>query len=88
MAITPEHLLGAYIARANPYKLSPSDPKPKDFELMLDQVEKDKYGAKWYFRNQEYRIAGALRIPYCFTDKDGQEVMDYILIGFEGMGSG
>ena len=80
--------LGRYIARANPYKGNPQDAEPQNFDVMLDETEKDKYGVKWYFRGQELRIAAALRIPYCFTDKDGQPVRDYILIGFEGMGSG
>jgi hypothetical protein len=80
--------LGPYIARANPYKLNPGDPEPDHMDIMLDETEKDNYGATWYFRKGEHRIAAALRIPYCFKDKFGQEVRDYLLVGFEGMGSG
>jgi hypothetical protein len=78
--------LGAYIAKANPYKLNPGDQEASNFNLLLDHVEKDQYGAEWHFRYHEYRIRAALRIPYTFTDKNGQEVRDYLLVGFEGMG--
>ena len=80
--------IGAYIARANPYKQNKMDAGPTDYELMLDKVEKELYQGEWTFRGQPRKIAAAIRIPYCFTDQFGQEVMDYILVGFEGMGSG
>ena len=68
----------AYIARANPYKHNKTDPEPKDRKLMLDKVEKELYQGEWTFRGQPRRVAAALRIPYCFTDQFGQQVMDYI----------
>jgi hypothetical protein len=78
--------LGAYIAKANPYKLNLADAEAANFDVDLDEVEKDQYGSEWHFRYHEYRIRAALRIPYTFTDKNGQKVQDYILVGFEGMG--
>jgi hypothetical protein len=78
--------LGAYIAKANPYKLNLADAEASNFDVDLDAVEKDQYGAEWHFRYHEYRIRVALRIPYTFTDKNGQKVQDYIVVGFEGMG--
>jgi len=54
---------------------------------MLAETEKDYQAIEWKFKTATHRVAWSLRIPYCFTDKYGQTVREYLLIGFEG-GSG
>ena len=80
--------LGEYIIKANPYtkKKNPNDPHPTPMDPMLDGTEQDYYVVLWYFKNGSYRIGKALRIPYCFKNDEGQDVRDYILVGYEGAG--
>ncbi|MBI4011679.1 MAG: hypothetical protein HY359_05165 [Candidatus Rokubacteria bacterium] len=71
--------LGDLIFRENPYGQS--------IELMLKGIEQDtKYTGTWDFRTGSYRIAKALRIPYCYKDAQGVEIKEYLLIGYEGSG--
>ena len=54
---------------------------------MLKGIEQDaKYGGSWNFRTGSYRVAKALRIPYCYKDAQGVEIKEYLLIGYEGSG--
>jgi len=76
--------LANYILRANPYKLNPGDPAPANVELMLDEVEKDGYEGEGVFKKTPHRVVRTIRVPYCYTDQDGQTVTDYLLIGYEG----
>lgn len=84
MAFTDPKDLGKLIFEANPYI-----PKgaPKNFEFMFKDTEMSYKGMQWYFKNGSNYVGKAMRIPYCFTDEDGIEVKDYLLIGFEGGGS-
>jgi len=92
---TPDDL-GLYIFNANPYVTlpagntnppAPAPRKQKALEVMLeDDVEHDYASTYWTFKGTSHYIKKAIRIPYCFTDKDGQKVRDYILVGFEGGG--
>jgi hypothetical protein len=61
-------------------------PEPGDMKPMLEEAEKDYQGSTWYFKTGSLRVALGLRIPYCFTDKSGQEIKEYLLTGFEGSG--
>ena len=71
--------LGNLIFLENPYG--------QQIELMFDGIELDaNYEGTWDFRTGKYRIAKALRIPYCYTDKQGVEIREYLLIGYEGSG--
>jgi len=54
--------------------------------MLEDDVEHDYASTYWTFKGTSHYIKKAIRIPYCFTDKDGQKVRDYILVGFEGGG--
>lgn len=75
---SPEEKLGDYIFKANPYA--------KTMEAMLDLVEHDYSAKTWSFKTGSYNVAKAILVPYCYTDKDGLEVKDYLLVGYAGSG--
>ena len=81
MALTDPKVLGQLIFDENPYSPQVS---PKQFEVMLNETEMSYRGMQWYFKNGSNYVAKALRIPYCYTDKDGHVIRDYLLIGYEG----
>ena len=82
----PTHL-GQLIFDENPYSLPPVPPAPKTLNLMIEQTEVSyRPEMEWYFKNTENYVKKALRIPYCYKDKDGHDIVDYLLIGFEGGG--
>ena len=83
MATTPPRDLGQLIFDETPYSTQVS---PKQFEVMLNETEVDYKGLEWYFKNGDNYVKKALRIPYCYTDKNGHEIRDYLLIGYEGGG--
>ena len=87
MATTPQQL-GDYIFKANPYtrKKNPTDPNPSAMDPMLTETEKEYQTVVWKFKEASYRVPWSLRIPYCFTDENGQTVREYLLIGYEGSG--
>ena len=84
MALTDPKDLGQLIFDENPYSTQAS---PKQFEVMLNETEMSYRGMQWYFKNGSNYVAKALRIPYCYKDKDGHEIRDYLLIGYEGGGA-
>jgi len=79
---TPEQL-GEYIFKANPYTRQQT---PSTMNPCLEETEKYNESVAWEFKTASYRVQVALRIPYYFTDANGQTVKDYLLIGFEGSG--
>ena len=88
MAFTDPKELGQLIFDANPYLKPPAAGGRKTkLEFMLDEVEMDYRGYQWTFKSGNDYVAKALRIPYCYTDADGVEVRDYLLIGYEGGGA-
>ena len=87
MPTTPQQL-GQYIFDANPYtrKKNPADPLPTAMDPLLTDTEKYYVNAQWYFKDGTHHVGRALRIPYHFTDSEGQTVQEYLLVGFEGTG--
>ena len=77
-------VLGQLIFDETPYS---NQVAPKQFEIMIDETEVDYKGLEWYFKNGENYVKKALRIPYSYMDKNGHEIRDYLLIGYEGGGS-
>jgi len=86
-ATTPQQL-GDYICDANPYtrKEEANDQFPTAMNASLEETEKAYTWVEWKFKTGMQGVGLALRIPYYFTDKDGQTVKNYLLIGFEGSG--
>ena len=78
----PTHL-GQLIFDENPYS---TQVPPKQFKVMIEETEVDYKESEWYFKNGDNYVKKALRIPYCYTDKNGHEIRDYLLIGYEGGG--
>jgi hypothetical protein len=51
------------------------------------QIEEDSYQAGyWKFKDRSLRIAKAIRFPYTYIDENGNQVKEYVLIGYEGSG--
>ncbi len=84
MVTTDPKDLGQLIFDENPYiKASPT---PKTLKIIIDETETSYRDMQWYFKNGSNYVAKALRIPYRYTDKDGRDIVEYLLIGFEGSG--
>jgi hypothetical protein len=75
--------LGQLIFDENPYS---AQQPPKKFKMFLEETELAYRDLEWYFKNGENYVAKALRIPYSYTDQNGHEIRDYLLVGFEGGG--
>jgi hypothetical protein len=56
------------------------------FDLEIEQEEYYPAG-KWEFQGTAVPIAKAIRIPYNYTDENGNWVRAHILVGYEGSGS-
>ena len=52
-------------------------------------IEQEEYypARTWEFQGTAKRIGKAIRIPYNYTDENGNLVRGHILVGFEGSGS-
>ena len=52
-------------------------------------IEQEEYypARTWEFQGTAKRIGKAIRIPYHYTDENGNLVREHILVGFEGSGS-
>ena len=81
MPTTDPKDLGQLIFDENPYAAP-----PKKLKLILDETEVAYRDLEWYFKNGSNYVAKALRIPYIYTDENGREIRDYLLIGYEGGG--
>jgi len=80
MATTLEHL----IAAANPYLNAQTTGPEYEPDLTIEQ-QADVGG--WSFKGVPHHIEKAIRIPYTYTDGNGVEIRDYLLIGYEGGGA-
>jgi len=76
-------VLGQLIFDENPYS---TQVPPKSYKVIIEETEVAYRELEWYFKNGENYVAKALRIPYTYTDKNGHEIRDYLLIGYEGGG--
>lgn len=87
MPTTNPTLLGQLIFDENPYSPTPPPPAKKTLNLKIEETEVSyRPEMEWYFKNTSNYVKKALRIPYSYTDTDGHEIVDYLLIGFEGGG--
>jgi len=74
--------LGTYTAPAN----DGLAPAPGGMSIDETHVER-QVDLNWSFKGVPHYIERALRIPYTYTDENGVDIRDYILIGYEGGGA-
>ena len=73
-------LLGTNICDRNPYRNQMQ--LEENWEV---EIEEDSYQVGyWKFKDRSLRVRKAIRIPYTYTDADGNRIKEYLLIGYEG----
>jgi hypothetical protein len=68
---------------------SASHPRMALMPNFLLEIEQEEYYPvrTWEFQGMAKPIAKAIRIPYIYSDENGNWVRAHILVGFEGSGS-